>query len=888
MWLLGLAGCAWVGPDDMTARRDLDGDDYVSVAFGGLDCDDSRADTFPGAAERCDARDQDCDGLVDEAPAVDGVPWYRDADGDGHGDAANAVGYCSDPDEGWSRLDDDCDDTEAAAFPGSVEICDEVDNDCDGDTDDADPDVDLLFYRDADGDGWGTGEAELKADCGPWPGWSARSGDCDDTRAQVNPGEIEICDGLDNDCEGSVDVGEFTWYLDTDGDGYGSPNQSMQTYDCQVDEGWVGLGGDCDEAQVLINPGRPELCNGVDDDCSGEVDDKPVDGVQFYVDEDGDGYGATDSGEAACAQPSGSVPEGGDCDDTDAAYHPGASEDCEQDLDFNCDGFVGEVDNDQDGYPACEDCDDGEPTAFPGGEEVCDDLNIDEDCNGLADDNDTVSNFWKTSWYRDEDGDGYGTDDGLSENRIKACDRPVGFVDNDEDCLDDSPVVNPGVREDCDNGIDDDCDTEVDVCDGWAITTAEASIEGEASDTLGGSISLVDTDGDGIDELMASHRRSVDGNQDGGVFLLDVPTSGQADTSSGYLLDLPGDYTQGGYHQATGDLDADGIDDLVVGLSSYRDGQIALVFGPVSSSFELSGSPALVLEGDSNLENIGVSLVVADFDGDGDQDLGSGANDEYYIWRGPIEAGQEPSTHVAGDSSSGSFGNNFGHAVDLGEGQDALLLSAPNERNAQGDTVGAVYVFHVTAAPQTSDDAVILSGSDEDDRIGGRLATGDLDGDGYPELAVTGLDHYDGNALPTGDLVVAPLQDAVSGPIEDIAVLRVFHEGGQPYVGGGGAEFADFDGDGKDDLVVSAPGYDTDDVSEAGGVFIFYGPATGVLDVDGGDLAFIGEAGMRLGYDLAVGEVDGDGVPDLAVACATCDQRGYQAGTVFFVLGGNL
>jgi len=227
--LLGLAAC----------RTDRDGDGFV----GRDDCDDADPTVFPGAPERCNGADDDCDHLVDEVGDV--PPWFADADGDGFGDPDAPVPGCP-RDEGVPTAGD-CDDTEATTFPGAPEACDTVDNDCDGAVDE---DPDPPRYRDDDADGFGG----VPAGCEPFT--VATAGDCDDRDDTRYPGAPELCDGLDNDCDGQID-GES----DSDGDG-------VRTCDA-----------DCDDADPLRAPGKPELCNGIDDDC-----DEIVDGVDSWFD----------------------------------------------------------------------------------------------------------------------------------------------------------------------------------------------------------------------------------------------------------------------------------------------------------------------------------------------------------------------------------------------------------------------------------------------------------------------------------------------------------------------------------------------------------------------------------------------------------------------------
>ena len=96
--------------------------------------------------------------------------------------------------------------------------------------------------------------------------------------------------------------------------------------------------GDCDDVQADIHPGAPEVCDGVDQDCNGQIDDSPTDGETYYVDDDGDGSGDAQRSVVACAKPDGHALDGDDCDDGDAALHPGATDTPDQDR--NCDGEI--------------------------------------------------------------------------------------------------------------------------------------------------------------------------------------------------------------------------------------------------------------------------------------------------------------------------------------------------------------------------------------------------------------------------------------------------------------------------------------------------------------------------------------------------------------------
>jgi len=276
--LLLLAGCPSASDkgDDSAqpAGTDADGDGYDAEEG---DCDDGDAVIHPDALETCDEVDNDCDDEIDEEVAT---TWYTDADEDGFGDPDLPISACTKP-EGVALLGTDCDDGDATIHPQASEVCDSVDNDCDDLIDDADDSVDLSdglpFYQDQDEDGYGDPDAsELRCDLGD--GFVENSLDCDDTSSAISPEAIEVCDGVDNDCDLAIDAeddsatGTFSAYVDADGDGYGDPDSTVTV--CELGDGSTDDATDCDDGSPDINPGAPEICDhGVDDNCDGVTDD---------------------------------------------------------------------------------------------------------------------------------------------------------------------------------------------------------------------------------------------------------------------------------------------------------------------------------------------------------------------------------------------------------------------------------------------------------------------------------------------------------------------------------------------------------------------------------------------------------------------------------------
>ncbi|MAQ19037.1 MAG: hypothetical protein CMN30_30090 [Sandaracinus sp.] len=275
------------------AGGDGDGDGHLNLACGGDDCDDSDPDRFPGNAEVCDAEahDEDCD---------DSTVGDRDLDGDGFVDAL----CCNLGLNGARTCGDDCDDSAAGVHPTEAESCNAVDDDCDGDVDEGL--LMRLYYPDCDGDGFGD-PATFVAACGPLGAapcaggaWVDNARDCDDADPDRNPDAAELCDGVDNDCDGALDgPGE-----DDDGDGY-----------ADVACG-VAAATDCDDRCPTCFPGSVEdLCDGLDQDCDGVIDEGVT--TTFYVDADGDGFGG-DVPIEACGVGPGIAAETGDCDDREA------------------------------------------------------------------------------------------------------------------------------------------------------------------------------------------------------------------------------------------------------------------------------------------------------------------------------------------------------------------------------------------------------------------------------------------------------------------------------------------------------------------------------------------------------------------------------------------
>ena len=331
--------------------------------------------------------------------------------------------------------DEDCDDNDPARNPSADEICDGVDNNCDGQADEG---ALSTFYADGDGDGFGNPNLTKEA-CEAGEGFVEFGTDCDDTSSAQYPGAEEVCDGLDNDCNDEIDEElQNLYYVDEDRDGFGV--EELEVYDCDLREGLSAITGDCNDGDSTISHVATEICDEIDNNCDGSVDENVL--STYYFDLDEDGFGDPNTSIDSCTPPQGYVLDGTDCLDTDSFIHPLGMEICDE-QDNNCDGQIDEetafdtqlwfLDADQDGYGSSAttqysctqptgyvqsdtDCDDLTTSTSPGADEVCD--GVDNDCDGQSDESDAID---ETIWYADTDEDGYGD----VASAVFACNAPV-------------------------------------------------------------------------------------------------------------------------------------------------------------------------------------------------------------------------------------------------------------------------------------------------------------------------------------------------------------------------------------------------------------------------------------------------------------------------------
>lgn len=346
------AGVDPVGGTDLVFYgADCDNDDFwTTKAEEGDDCNDSDASIHPDAEELCDGIDNNCNGQMDEGVQT---AYYFDGDQDGYGAMGSTpILACTQPGNYVSN-DLDCVDSNNSINPGATETCDGVDQDCNGVIDDGASYAEPHYFADGDGDGYGNLGSPSYACTAPG-GYVGNSTDCNDGNNTIHPDALELCDGLDNDCDSIVPADE----IDNDRDGF---------IECD--------GSDCNDTDPTIYVGATESCDGIDNNCDGRVDevwpDNNHNGTPDCQETDADGDDWT--------------VEAGDCNDADVNTYPSATELCDG-RDNNCDGSVpaNELDGDGDGRVTCEgDCDDTDADIYTGAVEVCDDK--DNDCDGDTD-----------------------------------------------------------------------------------------------------------------------------------------------------------------------------------------------------------------------------------------------------------------------------------------------------------------------------------------------------------------------------------------------------------------------------------------------------------------------------------------------------------------------
>jgi hypothetical protein len=753
--------------------------------------------------------------------------------------------------------------------------------------------------------------------------------DCDDNDATAYPGATEYCDGVDNDCNELVDdepTDGAVYYRDGDQDGYG--DDATQVLSCEAPEGYIEVGGDCDDTDADFNPLADES------DCT-DPNDYNCDGSVGFEDADGDGF-------AACEE----------CRDDDELIYPDADEICD-DQDNNCDGVIDEptavdaatwyLDADSDSYgnpnPAFSQdaCD--QPEGYVDNDQDCDDLDadinplttwyadVDEDGYGDPDSNlvqcETPEGYVlddqdcddadgdrnpETVWFEDSDTDGYGA----TTDIVFSCEQPTGYADNANDCDDGDSSANPGGTETCDL-VDNDCNGTVD--DSYA-TDATTWYSDSDSDTYGdASVSISSctqpsgyvADSTDCDDALGDVNPGAvevcnDGIDNDCVTGLDFCslTLDQVDTT---LVGEAAADNFGNSVSPAGDLDGNGTDELIVGAyhestNATQSGAVYLFDGVASGTVDASTADAVFYGDDEKHRAGGNVLASTDVDGDGQEDLlitalrasgGGNTRGSVYVmlggaaFSGAYDLETDADYIIDGEGNYDRLGSALLAVGDLdGDSTTDVAMSALYEDFGAGDG-GAVYILDgITSSDDVASAAVAsVHGEVSGGTLGGAVGGGtDVDGDTYDDLIIG----YDEDSSSAGSVGVfyGPLS---TGLLYSDADVSLTGENSSDLAGNAVAGIRDLDGDGYDELLVGAPGEDTGG-SAAGKVYLMAGPVTSG-SLSGATASWTGEsAGDSFGTQIQTGDFDGDGTDDLLIAAPNYGST--DEGAAYVIYGGTL
>jgi len=596
-------------------------------------------------------------------------------------------------------------------------------------------------------------------------GWDEYD-DCDDHDASVHPDATEYCDGEDDDCDGQVDewaADAIRSWDDDDGDGYGDPDASTQ--ECSIPWGHVTNDDDCDDHDASSHPYADEYCDGDDNDCDGRLDEDPQDAPSWYADADGDGFGDATAEVQACEAPAGFTDDANDCDDGDAAIHPGAVEDCGSGQDEDCEPLT----PDDCGYRLVDlDSADATLLARAAGERV----------------------GWAVAGAGDVDDDGNG--DLILGGPGAGTAADGAYV-----------VLGP-------------------VSGRVSLSYAEAHLEGSAAGVEAGyAVAGGDVNDDGYsDLLLGAPAESEDGAITGAAYLFYGPDVADCEPyCEGATLagEQAGD--RAGAAVALGDVHGDGYLDLLVGAPSRWDaGAAYLVFGPPDGQV-LLGDADLVLSGASDGGAAGSALGMGDLDDDGRADVlvldpAAGAGGTLYVVTDAsvttLDLGAAP-VRLVGEQDA-SFGS-FSAGGDLDDDGDADLIVGLTLESGDAAERAALIWYGPLEGELTPDGADAWIDSQGLYANGGLVvaAGGDVDRDGADDLLL-GAPEAEVMAGPDLDRLVAFPGSVfvLRGPFGPGALplgegsVRLWTEQGRDLERFSIAFAGDQDRDGSDDVLIGA------------------------------------------------------------------------------------